>query len=486
MVQFHGLGFRGERKEQGIPLRPEQLFVGPTSQSEREWMRRALGELRGRYATYVEPCVGSFAMASAARLAGFSPSRMDTSDVTLFSSVMGYLYSGKPLGELEVQIDGRHLELDGSPETQAASILVQQQILRLEKQPDVAYWNEIKIALIEDQGKHIALLAKTLAKGQRAFEGVTYEAMDIHEHVGRYRDDENCVIYCAPPSYRGGYEAFYNTAERLTWAEPVFPMFDPDEGVHELLWEMSDAKALLIVLEERPTGQASDEDPLYARQMGPGRCTYILSNRPDEIRVVAGLSAVDRTGWKAEPLNVKIIPTDHEITEKSKIEVATLKAENTLYYRDLWMHKIDYKPAHNEFGVFIDGYLAGIAGYDTRAVNMTFAEKWRDALILTYAVGGPHDRFKLTKLVTALSLSKKVVHRTVPPWAAVQTEQVMTTAFTSLPESKGLRGIMKLEEKKTDSKYGYRLTYAAPLNDRRGNPKQIFQEWLRKERKRER
>lgn len=458
-------------------LQPGVLFVGPTKQQERQFLYSVFQKLRGKYERYVEPSVGSFVMAQVARAAGYAPSSMEFSDVTLFSSVLGYLCSGRDLAELDVKVEGTTLGLSGVPIEDAAMILYMQARIRFEQKSEHDYWHEYLRDMSTGAERHIATLTYQLKRLTERFRGCWYEPMDIMDHIERAKDG-HCVIYAAPPSYGGGYEKFYDTQGRLTWREPKYGMFDPDEGVGNLLGMTAQSNALLLILEERLTGEASSS-PIYARQMAPGRSTYVISNRPEEVLDLTGIQAIDRGGWKAEPLQVPIIPYDHEITTKSKVEVKPIPGVNALYYRDLWMHKIDYKPAHNEFAVFVDNYLAGIAGYDTRSVNMTFAEKWSDALILTYAVGAPHALRRLTRLVTMLALSKEVVRAVVPPWAAVQAKRVMTTAFTKYPESKGLRGIMKLDERQKDNQYGYRLIYVKELEPM--SPKGVFNKWMTKE-----
>ena len=68
-------------------------------------------------------------------------------------------------------------------------------------------------------------------------------------------------------------------------------------------------------------------------------------------------------------------------------------------------------------------------------------------------------------------------------WATAKAKRVMTTAFTKLPESKGLRGIMELVERLPEKKYGNRLVYAADIRTRHAEPKRIFGDWVRKETK---
>ena len=58
------------------------------------------------YTRFVEPCAGTFAMSNLAIQNGYKPEQIETSDVSMMSSVMGYAITGKPLDELEIHAQG--------------------------------------------------------------------------------------------------------------------------------------------------------------------------------------------------------------------------------------------------------------------------------------------------------------------------------------------------------------------------------------------
>jgi hypothetical protein len=167
---------------------------------------------------------------------------------------------------------------------------------------------------------------------------------------------------------------------------------------------------------------------------------------------------------------------------KSKVEVRAIPQRNARYYKDLWLHRINGKDASWDFGVFVDGYLAGVGGFDAALMDYRAGDAWQDALILFYSLGVPGHESRLTRLVMELALSREVVDTIVPIWQAVRTEQIVTINLTKYPESKQNRGILKLVEKKKDKEHGFRLTYAAPLRDR--NVQETYRRWLQREQQR--
>ena len=59
---------------------------------------------RNGYDKFIEPCSGELAMSQLAIEAGFS--YIEASDITLFSTLLGYYVEGKPIDELCVKVDG--------------------------------------------------------------------------------------------------------------------------------------------------------------------------------------------------------------------------------------------------------------------------------------------------------------------------------------------------------------------------------------------
>jgi hypothetical protein len=154
-------------------------------------MRPVFEALRtsGKYTRFVEPCAGAFVMPLIAREAGWQPTQMESSDVSLFSSVCGLYLGGKDLGVLDVRVDGQPLELDGPTDVQAALILYTQLLLRMETRPEVDYWKELIRDLYDRRKDHIEAIRDDLAKLQKRLGGIEYEPLDLWAHLDRHADN---------------------------------------------------------------------------------------------------------------------------------------------------------------------------------------------------------------------------------------------------------------------------------------------------------
>ena len=83
------------------------LFLGTLRPSTRAFLQQFFARARKRgYTRFVEPASGALAMSELAVKAGFDPHRIEASDVTLFSTLMGYGIMGQRVDDLEIHANG--------------------------------------------------------------------------------------------------------------------------------------------------------------------------------------------------------------------------------------------------------------------------------------------------------------------------------------------------------------------------------------------
>jgi hypothetical protein len=133
--------------------------------------------------------------------------------------------------------------------------------------------------------------------------------------------------------------------------------------------------------------------------------------------------------------------------------------------------------ASYNLAVLIDGRLAGIAGYSSGSLSMPFERGFQDAVILSYAVGTPHQ-LRLTRLVTMIAALRSTVDLLiVNKWLAMRAGSIVTVEYTKHPEAKGLRNTsFRLWARKPHPLYTQQLTYHSPLQE--GTPQDVLAQWL--------
>lgn len=450
-------------------MNPGDMFLGCLGPNEQKFLHQLFKTAReAGYTRFVEPCAGTFAMSNLAIDTGYKPKQIETSDVSMMPTIFGYAIMGKPLDELEIHAKGFSDEELLDP----ATALYAQLYLRTAKKAGTEYFHNLLNDLAYEREKYVQQIRDSLEKCKARLGGMVYRPLDMFVHIREVLDDEHAIIIANPPTYFSGYEKYYDTAGMMTWNEPEYELFDPETGHGKLFDMVQDAKALVLCYQEKPVGEYIG-DAIFARgATRKGMNAYLCSNRGDEAEALAHGKKIKRPSDSAlEPLPCAILPTDHEITEKSEIQVIKVKAANTQYYRKLWTHNFVGSSATFNFAVLIDKMVAGVFGISKTAP---------ESLFIWYVMKVPHRQYRLGRLMYMLAQNRALCESIVNDFDKERLECVRTAMLTKYPENKEVRGLMKLTDRKADKVNGYKLTYEGPIVDGRSE-EDTLKEWLRRE-----
>ena len=458
---------------------PGTFFVGGTlTPVEQRFIAVLLKNAHKQgYTRFVEPCAGAFAMSHIAAQCGYKPSEIEASDVSMFTSIMGYAITGQSLEELEIRADGFTNEELLDP----AVALYAWKYLKATRNAGREYGYELMVDLEARREYYIDSLRAQLDRAKQLLHGMSYRPLDMWKHLEECYDDPHCIVIANPPTYTAGFEKWYDTGGRMTWKEPEYGIFDPKTGLTELYDKMNDAKCLLMCYEENAPGLTAGH-PVFARYgVRDGINVYLTTNRPDEATMLAEGKMITRPNeGKLEPLDCSILPRDYEITRKSKIQITQIERTAAQYYRKLWTHNFVGSSAPINMAVLIDGKLAGVFGLDKSALTMgAFGTQVSDAVFLMYGMTVPHKTYRLGRLLQMLTQNKALIMSICTDLEKEKAKTLKTVQMTKYPESKEMRGLMELTKKVPDKKMGWRLTYESPLYDRTNE--ETLDEWLRRE-----
>lgn len=255
---------------------PGAMFLGCLGPSEQKFLVTLIETAaKSGYTRFVEPCAGTFAMANLAVQNGFKPEQIETSDVNMMSTVLGYAITGQSLEPLEIHAQGFSDEELLDP----ATALYAQLYLRTSKNAGNDYFYQILTDLRLRREEHIESINRQIEVIKNLLGGMSYRPLDMWEHLKEVLDDPHALVIANPPTYFSGYEKFYDTQGKMTWKEPPYELFDPETG-HQQFYDLCmDAKALVICYQEKRVGEAVGYT-IYARSGTRADLNaYITTNR---------------------------------------------------------------------------------------------------------------------------------------------------------------------------------------------------------------
>lgn len=452
-------------------MNPGAMFLGCLGTSEQKFLVKLIRTAaESGYTRFVEPCAGTFAMSNLAVQNGFRPEQIETSDVSMMPTVLGYAITGQSLEPLEIHAQG----FDDKELLDPATALYAQLYLRTSKSAGNEYYHNILEDLRLRKKEHIADIERQISVIRNLLHGMSYRPLDMWAHLKEVLDDPHALVIANPPTYFSGYEKFYDTQGKMTWKEPEYQLFNPETG-HKQFYDLCmDAKALVICYQEKRPGEAVGHT-IYARAGTRADLNaYITTNREEEAVALANGKKIKRqTESKLEPLDCSILPLDYEITEESKVQIVPVKAAQAQYYRVLWTHNFVGSSATWNRAVLIDGYVAGVFGLSKMA---------SDSIFVWYVMKVPHEKYRLGRLCYMLAQNKSFVDTLLDSIDQEKVVKMRTAMLTKYPENKEVRGIMKLVSRTEDKKNGFKLTYEADLIKGR-TEEQTLAEWIRREKK---
>ena len=158
-------------------MSPSILFLSTWDTPERGYLSALLPKLRAAgYKHYHEPAVGGFAMPLVALDAGYDPRSMTTSDVHLFTGILGTLLSGGDFEDLEVRYDDRPIDFSecSTDVDKAALLLYTQYLARIQTKPEGEYWKSLCEDLERNSDYHKASFREQLSRMAGRIGGLTY------------------------------------------------------------------------------------------------------------------------------------------------------------------------------------------------------------------------------------------------------------------------------------------------------------------------
>ncbi len=271
--------------------------------------------------------------------------------------------------------------------------------------------------------------------------------------------------------HNSGFEQQFDTGGRIDWTEPDYKIFDPQQGVTDLLAQAADAECLVVSIQMAPIGKPAGP-PVYARGSGAaGHHTYYVTNRPDELLdAVGGVKVTPKRtqAVRSEP-RWPVLEPDDPLRRKADVRLAMLDPGEANYLKQRFAHRFLTDAAAGSAAVLVDGKIACAFGVDLSPVFRPHSPRAPKLAILQWSFAPPRDDDgRLTLLGAMLAMQRPTLQAMASPktmMAVDLAEGITTVMFTSKHEVKGYRGLMELARRDVHPEHGFKLIYRGDLGD---------------------
>lgn len=418
----------------------------------------------GSFDVYLVPDCGTFSMPEVLVGAGVSPDKIHCSDISLYSSVIGYVMDPtkrvSDLGFVPQGEDTQELLADLPFKTdfdRAACILMAVQYTQLVPKSEFVRWQRLQF--LTDREKIHAQYVDVLRKMYNLLGGITYEMRGGQDYIETEAENSRAFIWYEAQGGRKKQAPHYEYA----WKESQVPELVDTE---EYLKSFGTRPACMAVFCVDTYKGSIFDDPnwrnLFVDTTGKwSHKHFVILNRDPEVQYMKRKRITPVGNTEEFPR----IYDGHEITADSEIEFVETDRITALYYYDIFVKKLGITTAEAYYLFVIDGQVAGISGFNFRHLRV------RNIKILHEVFGliCTSDRYKRLnrlrlKLMTSKAFVSKIQETHLVEMMLPEIEQVQTTCLSPHPEVMSHRGIFKrvLQEREEDG--WYRLVYRADVH----------------------
>ena len=250
-----------------------QIFQGTTPKPTRDYLQLLFEDLRRRYQRLVVSCAGRFMVPQIARAAGWSASQIRASDVSLFSSVVGYVVSGRPLDELELRFSAplEFLEEYRDTERFAAAVLYGMKWAQF-RAGQTYYMQQFREELEWDPAGYIGELHRKLVLLSASVGKIDFAVADPLQEAEAVRESHDTAIHLTLAQS----PKFDPIDQHVYWKFPVFPLHDTR------ILDYAMTAGPLVIWARTSKDLASEEAGLvvFGHELKANQVEYVLASAP--------------------------------------------------------------------------------------------------------------------------------------------------------------------------------------------------------------
>jgi hypothetical protein len=437
------------------------IFEGVTPSPAREVVSEAIQ--RAKPEILIMPAAGRFAAIQAVVKSGFPADRVHASDISLFSSIVGFLADpSKSLEELGIifigpgELFAEGLSNDPFEIASAAMIAVKYEHLR----PKHQYGMNLRRELFFNRLAYRETLRKELVELVTGIGPIHYEIADLREAILPHRDDPGAACYLNPPSNSPEATVRLLAFQNLRWNRQT-PSEPWDKAAQAQLYrDLTDAPMLAIVYSVNAAMVPDSWTRILAVDRKYERTDYLVANRPLPI----AHTKVELTQTNQGTARIFDVYADQEITPDSVLEFVEIDRPTVMYYRDLFVHRLGTTQSEWYIAMLVDGRLVTVIGLN-RQRFMHFKSGYVKE---TFGISATSQRYKRIGRLFMLALTTTAFRdwmRKHGRYGIREMLGVETTSLTKYAVSKNDRALMQLVSREQLPNGTFKLQYRADLRD---------------------
>lgn len=442
----------------------ESIFLGHTPADQRRYLVAVLKHLVKTHPVIHLPAVGQFTLARCAIEAGYDRENIYTSDVSLFSSLLGYLFSGVGIDCIDFELEPNlKIEYDtyDSDIDKAAFLMWIMKVCQMEK---IHYMKPQLDDLKVRKDYHIDRMRGQIQEMVKYFKGIHYEIKDLRDDVED--KPEGHLVVVNPPVFAKGYTKMFDFGERIKF-DPQIAEFNFSKEYKSIYEKSRELSTPFIWYRSRSVDGFDPREVIYAKEYKVNKVDYWLMTKPELLDDFESNRSIKSFGRKKfVPYKAPMFGANDEIREDSKITFVPVKEQVALYYRDVWAHKLGNTKGEAYYLMLVDGKV-----FSTLAVMLGQLYRLQsDYVFENYGFSAPSKRYpRVNRLlmwaITSAEFGEVIRNTTAKVNRYWTVKGLRTTCLAKYRHVKLNSGILKIEKRERMPNGMYKIMYWADFRD---------------------
>ena len=445
-------------------LNMDTVFLGVSKATQRKFYHSVLSDLKETHPTLYIPCSGTFALVEVALQAGYQPSNIITSDISLFSSMLGYYITNRDIDELNYKIcieseDERHFSSKDEAE-KIAHIMWLMKTLQIDEK---VYFQRMFLKHFVHKKEEIILdLAAKIRKLKDRYAGIQYSIKDLRLEIFEEKPSDSVTIIHSP-AYASGYSKmfdfgndilFQNGVDEFSFSKEFVTLYDESRKKPEVyIWSAYDT-----------TKGIPKEDVFFAEERTKNKYEYFCVTKTQYLSESSlKYSLIAKEIKECQPLPIPIISKDYKITKQTKIDVLKVSEEVALYYRDLWAHKMGTTKAEQYYLFLLDGAAFGVTGFHASEALRLVSNDVFEVFGFDQPLDNHPNAHKLFMMLLTCNDMKNVILNSCTKNRIFDLKGFKTVCVTKYRKLKSSTGLLEIKSREKLPNGNYKIMYYTPF-----------------------